>query len=105
MRHNANDHGPQIHMPKMDLQAFGLAAVAAELNLRIDTLEHEVAQAIERGAAALYLAGYGPRVVRAGERRRTDANGRRPKTERVETPSGRRATAKVRASIARKRAH
>src|SRR5271154_2489638 len=43
-------------------RAFGLAAVAAELNLQMDTLEPETARAIERGAAALFLAGYGPRL-------------------------------------------
>src|SRR5271163_836095 len=44
-------------------RAFGLAAVAAELNLQLDTLEPETAKAIERGAAALFLAGYGPRLT------------------------------------------
>ena len=44
-------------------RAFGLAAVAAELNLQMDTLEPETARAIERGAAALFLAGYGPRLA------------------------------------------
>ena len=41
-------------------RAFGLAAVAAELNLRTDILEPETAEAVTRGAAALFLAGYGP---------------------------------------------
>ena len=44
-------------------RAVGLAAVAAELNLQMDTLEPETARAIERGAAALFLAGYGPRLT------------------------------------------
>ena len=44
-------------------RVFGLAAVAAELNLQLDTLEPETAKAIERGAAALFLAGYGPRLT------------------------------------------
>ena len=43
---------------------IGLAAVAIELNLRLDTLEPDVAQAIERGAAALFHAGYGPSLIR-----------------------------------------
>jgi hypothetical protein len=43
-------------------RAFGLAAVAAELNIQLDTLEPETAKAIERGAAALFLAGYSPRL-------------------------------------------
>ncbi len=42
----------------------GLAAVATELNLRLDTLEPDVAEAVERGAAALLLAGFGPSPVR-----------------------------------------
>lgn len=50
----------------------GLAAVANELNLQLNTLEPDVAAAVERGAAAL-LAGREPgqtrhrRSVRAGE--------------------------------------
>ena len=52
---------------------IGLATVATQLNLRLDTLEPDVAEAVERGAAALLLAGFGPsltrhrRSVRAGE--------------------------------------
>jgi hypothetical protein len=52
---------------------IGLAAVATELNLQLDALEPDVAEAVERGAAALLLAGFGPspswrrRSVRAGE--------------------------------------
>lgn len=38
----------------------GLAAVAVEFNLQVDELAPEVAQAIERGAAALFLGGYSP---------------------------------------------
>ena len=54
---------------------IGLATVATELNLQPDTLEPDVAEAVERGAAALLLAGFGPsltryrRSVRAGEQR------------------------------------
>ena len=52
---------------------IGLAAVATELNLQLDLLEPDVAEAVGRGAAALLLAGFGPslnrhrRSVRAGE--------------------------------------
>jgi hypothetical protein len=52
---------------------IGLATVATELNLQLDTLESDVAEALARGAAALLLAGFGPnltrrrRSVRAGE--------------------------------------
>jgi hypothetical protein len=38
----------------------GLAAVAVELNLQAYELAPEVAEAVERGAAALFLGGYGP---------------------------------------------
>jgi hypothetical protein len=50
-------------------RAFGLAAVAAELNLDIDMLEPETAEAVARGAAALFLAGYGPKGIRSRPRR------------------------------------
>ena len=52
---------------------IGLATVATELNLQLDTLEPDVAEAVERGAAAGLLAEFGPsltrhrRSVRAGE--------------------------------------
>jgi hypothetical protein len=48
---------------------IGLAAVAMELNLELRTLEPDVAGAIERGAAALFDAGYGPSLI---GRRRSD---------------------------------
>ena len=38
----------------------GLAAVANELNLQLNTLEPDVAAAVERGAAALLLASREP---------------------------------------------
>jgi hypothetical protein len=52
---------------------IGLAAVANELHLQLNTHEPDVAAAVERGAAALLLAGREPgptrqrRSVRAGE--------------------------------------
>jgi len=45
----------------------GLAAIAAELHLQISTLDRDLAEAIERGAAALFLAGYGPRPTKVGQ--------------------------------------
>ena len=42
-------------------RAVGLAAVAAEFGLQIHTLDPMTAAAVERGAAALFLAGYSPR--------------------------------------------
>jgi hypothetical protein len=62
---------------------IGLAAVAIELSLQLNTLEPDVAEAVQRGAAALFLAGgrrsltRDPRIVRAGEK------GRRRKARRV----------------------
>ena len=45
---------------------IGLAAVAIELKLELSTfgtLELDVAEAIEQGAAALFDAGYGPSLI------------------------------------------
>jgi hypothetical protein len=44
-------------------RAVGLAAVAVELNLHLHTLEPVTAAAVERGAAALFLAGYSRRTI------------------------------------------
>ena len=56
--------------PQAELcRAFGLAAVAAELNLQIEMLEPEVAEAVGMGAAALFLAGYGPKGIHSRSRR------------------------------------
>ena len=46
---------------------IGLAAVAIELKLELGTLESEVAEAIEQGAAALFDAGYGPSLIDTNE--------------------------------------
>ncbi len=43
---------------------IGLAAVAIELNLQLNVLEPDVAEAIGRGAAALFHAGSGPSPIR-----------------------------------------
>ena len=43
---------------------IGMAAVAAELHLGIDELELDAADAVEKGAAALFLAGFGPEASR-----------------------------------------
>jgi hypothetical protein len=51
----------------------GLAAVANELNLQLNTLEPDVAAAVERGAAALLLAGREPGPTR--RRRRAGGEG------------------------------
>ena len=49
----------------------GMAAVAAELHLGIDDLELDAADAVEKGAAALFLAGFGPKPVASIARGRT----------------------------------
>jgi len=49
------------------IREAGLAAVATELDLQVGTLEREVAEAVERGAAALFFAGFGPRLTKAGQ--------------------------------------
>ena len=36
---------------------IGLAAVATGLNLQLNTLEPDVAEAVQRGTAAIFLAG------------------------------------------------
>ena len=48
-------------------RAIGLATVATELNLQLVTLEPEVAEAVERGAAALLMAGFGRSLLGTDE--------------------------------------
>jgi hypothetical protein len=56
----------------------GMAAVAAELHLRIDDLELDAADDVEKGAAALFLAGFGPkRVASIGRGRTAKGSGRK----------------------------
>ena len=50
---------------------IGMAAVAAELHLSIDELELDAANSVERGAAALFLAGFGPKPAASLPRSRT----------------------------------
>jgi hypothetical protein len=61
----------------------GLAAVAAELNVHVDTLEPEVAKAVETGAAALFLAGYGPRLTHYPPSDQASEEGSRRKATRA----------------------
>jgi len=49
----------------------GLAAVAAELQLHIDDLELDAADAVERGAAALFLGGFSPKTTASTSYRRS----------------------------------
>ncbi len=67
---------------------IGLAAVATGLNLQLNTLEPDLAEAVRRGAAVIFLARSGrsltrdPRIVRAGE------EGGRRKSRRVPSKGG-----------------
>jgi hypothetical protein len=78
----------------------GLAAVAAELHLGIDDLELDAADAVERGAAALFLAGFGPGLAAPVSRGRKAKGGgretrrsaslrrsRRPRMGKTTTPA------------------
>jgi hypothetical protein len=79
---SANAHAAEL--PPSDLcRAFGLAAVAAELDLEIDALEPETAEAVARGAATLFLAGYGPNGSRLRSRRQFGWKNVRPKARRA----------------------
>jgi len=49
----------------------GMAAVAAELHLGIDDLELDAADDVEKGSAALFLAGFGPKRIASVTRGRT----------------------------------
>ena len=62
---------------------IGLATVATELNLRLDTLEPDVAEAVERGGAALLLARFGPSLTRHPRSVRGGEQGGRPKLRRL----------------------
>ena len=53
----------------------GMAAVAAALQLGIDDLELDAADAVEKGAAALFLAGFGPKPAASLPRSRTAKGG------------------------------
>ncbi len=56
---------------------IGLAAVANELDLPLNTLDPDVAEAVERGAAALFPAWYGPSLTRGAVAKRGTSRARR----------------------------
>jgi hypothetical protein len=62
---------------------IGLAAVARGLNLQLNTLDPDVAEAVKRGAAALFLAGYGPSLTRFPRSIRAGENGGRRKARHM----------------------
>jgi hypothetical protein len=79
---SANAHA--VELPPPDLcRAFGLAAIAAELDLQVDTLEPEAAEIVGRGAAMLFLAGYGPKGSRSQSNRQSGWDRARPKARRA----------------------
>jgi hypothetical protein len=59
---------------------LGLAAVAAALQLRIDELDFDAAGAVQKGAAALFMAGFAPQAApkRRGRPAHAAAGARRP---------------------------
>ena len=68
---------------------IGLAAVAAELNLQVNTLDPEVAKAVERGTAALFLRGVRPRLTRYPPRGRAGEQGSQRKARQAPTKTRR----------------
>ena len=73
----ANPHGGAKTLPCL-YREVGLAAVAVALNLQLDAFEPDVADAVRRGAAALFLAGYGPRPTNRPKARQATFKMRRP---------------------------
>ncbi len=67
----------------------GLAAVAAKLHLPISELDLESAEAVERGAAVLFLAGVGPGLTKPPRRGRTGEDGGGRKMRRASTETSR----------------
>ena len=65
---------------------IGLAAVANELDLPLNTRDPDVAEAVERGAAALFPAWYGPSLTRGAVAKRGTSRARRdnPRVSRRE---------------------
>jgi hypothetical protein len=61
---------------------IGLAAVASGLKLQLNTLDPDVAEAVERGTAALFAA-YGPSLTRYPRSVRAGENGGRRKARLV----------------------
>ena len=72
---------------------IGLAAVASGLKLQLNTLDPDVAEAVERGAAALFLAGYGPSLIRYPRSVRAGENGSCRKARQVATRQSQRFSA------------
>ena len=86
---NAQAFGePTDRPPSILCHEIGLAAVASGLNLDLDTLQPDVAEAIERGAAALFDAGYGSSLIERRRRVWTPEKSRRQKAWRGASKAG-----------------
>jgi hypothetical protein len=81
--------------PDGTCRELGLAAVAAELRLQIDELEYETAKAVERGAAALFLAGVAPASAKTPLRARPNPFGHGRKARRQASESSRAVRSRV----------
>ena len=79
----------------------GLAAVAVELNLQVQTLAPEVAEAVERGAAALFLGGYGPYAILTRQSAAVGREGRQRKAPHAATKARRSSNLHERTGAAR----
>ena len=79
----------------------GLAAIAVELNLQVHELEPEVAEAVKRGAAALFLGGYGPYRTLTRRSAGVGKEGRQRKAPRAATVARRSANLRKRRDAAR----
>jgi hypothetical protein len=79
----------------------GLAAIAFELNLQVHELAPEVAEAVERGAAALFLGGYGPYRTPTRRSAGVGKEGRQRKAPRAATGARRSSNLRKRKSAAR----
>ena len=69
--------------PKRRYRDIGLATVATELNFRLETLEPDLAEAVERGATTVLRARFGPSLNRRRRSVRAGEQGRRNKPRRL----------------------
>jgi hypothetical protein len=90
MLHTLPANARAARAPSLELcRAVGLAAVATEFNLQIDTLEPEAAGGAGSGVAALLCAGYGPRGLESRSNRRFGWVSSRAEARHAETRSRR----------------
>ena len=90
MRYTLAPNARAARAPSLELcRAVGLAAVATEFNLQIDTLEPEAAGVAGSGVAGLLRAGYGPRGLGSRSNRRFGWVSSRAEARHAETRSRR----------------